>query len=258
MTDCTGTLTDQYLERYIQGTLPEHEAQQFEEHYFECPNCLAQVEALQAVTRRLGTQPRMPAKAPIPWPVRVAALMAIAAMLVVGFITFRVKRASPAQQAVAAGPVAPAAKPAPQPSLAAAAVSRLADLTLPAFQARTLRGQNGDPNFDSGMKAYTSQDCPGAVKALAQVPSHDEDSLAARFFMGVCQMRDGDLGAASKSLGSVANAGDSPQQEAALYYLAQVALERNDADAARHYLARTVSLHGDFESRARAELAKIR
>jgi anti-sigma factor RsiW len=71
MTDCTGTLTDRCLERYIQGTLPELEAQQFEEHYFECPDCLAQVEAQPAMTRRLGTQPRMSVKAPIPWPVRV-------------------------------------------------------------------------------------------------------------------------------------------------------------------------------------------
>ena len=258
MTDCTGTLTDRWLERYIQGTLPEHEAQQFEEHYFECPDCLAQVVALQAVTRRLGTQPRMPVKAPIPWPIRVTALTAIAAMLLIGFIVFRVKRTSPPQQAVAVAPTAPVTKPAPLPSLAASAVSRLADLTMPAFQARTLRGQSGDLNFDSGMKAYTRQDCRSAVKALAQVPAHGEDSLAARFFMGVCQMRDEDLGAASRTLESVANGGDSPQQEAALYYLAQVALERNDAGAARRYLARTVSLHGDFESRARAELTKIR
>jgi anti-sigma factor RsiW len=71
MIDCTRTLTDRCLERYIQGTLPELEAQQFEEHYFECPDCLAQAEALQALTRRLGTQSRMPVMAPIPWPVRV-------------------------------------------------------------------------------------------------------------------------------------------------------------------------------------------
>jgi hypothetical protein len=258
MTDCTGTLTDRCLERYIQGTLPEDEAQQFEEHYFECSDCLTQVEALQAVTRRLGTLPRTPAKAPIPWPVRVTALLAIAAMLVIGFIAFRVKRETPHQQAVAVTPVAPVAKPAATPSLAAAAVSRLADLTMPAFQARTLRGESNDLNFDSGMKAYAHEDCPSAVKDLAKVPVHDEDSLAARFFMGVCQMRDKDFGAASKSLESVANAGDSPQQEAALYYLAQIALERNDPGAARRYLVHTVSLHGDFESRARAELSKIR
>jgi hypothetical protein len=164
----------------------------------------------------------------------------------------------PPQPAVAAAPAVPALKPAPQPSLVAGAISRLADITLPAFQAPNLRGQNGDPHFDEGMKAYNRQDCPSAVRALSQVPVHDEDSLAAQFFMGVCQMHTGNLVTAAKTLESVANAGDSPQQEAALYYLAQGALERNDADAARRYLIRTVSLHGDFESRARSELIKIR
>jgi len=258
MTECTGTLTDRYLERYIQGTLPEDEAQQFEEHYFDCSACLAQVQALQAVALRLRNEPRKAARAPIPWPIRVAALTAIAAMLVIGFFTFRLKHTSPPQQAVAAAPATPAAKPSPQPSLAAGAISRLADLTMPAFQASNLRGQAGDPHFDEGMKAYTRQDCQSTVKALSQVPAQDEDSLAAQFFMGVCQMRNGNLGTATRILESVANAGDSPQQEAALYYLAQVALERNDANSARRYLTRTVSLHGDFETRARAELNKLR
>jgi len=71
-------------------------------------------------------------------------------------------------------------------------------------------------------------------------------------------MKDSNLPAATKTLRSVADAGDSPQQEAALYYLAQVALAGNDATTARHFLARTISLHGDFEGRARAQLSQIR
>jgi hypothetical protein len=56
----------------------------------------------------------------------------------------------------------------------------------------------------------------------------------------------------------VGDAGDSPQQEAAFYYLAQIALADNDATAARHYLSQTISLHGDFEKRAHAELNQLR
>jgi anti-sigma factor RsiW len=262
MTDCTGTLTDRCLEQYIQGTLPEHEAKLFEEHFFECPSCLAQVEALQAVTLKLGGQPRKAVKAPIPWPVRASALTAIAAMLVLGFFGLKALH-RPAQPVVATVPSAPPvpagrpSQPAP-PTLASSAASRLADLTLPAFRMPNLRGQSGDPHFAAGMKAYTLQDCASVVKTLSQVPAQDEDSLAAQFYMGVCQMHLGDLGAASRTLEHVSNAGDSPQQEAALYYLAQGSLERNDADAARHYLSRTVSLHGDFERRARAQLTQLR
>jgi hypothetical protein len=255
MTDCTGTLTDRYLEQYIQGTLPEPEARLFEEHYFDCPSCLAQVEALQAVTLKLGGQPRKALKMPIPWPVRAKALVALAAMLIVGFLGFRALY-RPAAPAVAKGSAAPSSQHAPA-SLASSTISRLADLALPAFQPPNLRGQSGDPHFDAGMKAYTRQQCRGAVMNLSQVPAQDDDSLAAQFYIGVCQMHEGDLTSATSSLRHVERAGDSPQQEAALYYLAQIALASNDEATARHYLASTISLHGDFLTRARAKLASI-
>jgi len=262
MTPCNGTSADQYLERYIQGTLPEFEARRFEEHFFECSVCLAQVEALQAVALKLGSQPVKTPKAVITWPVRGTALAAIAALLLIGFFALRISH-QPAQPVAAVAPPAPAVPAHPSaapanPTLANAALSRLADLTLPAFQPANLRGESRDPKFDAGMKAFSRQDCPHAVKALAQVPAHDEDALAAHFYTGVCQMKQENFPAASRTLEAVAQAGDSPQQEAALYYLAQVALARNDATGARHFLARTISLHGDFEQRARVELNKIR
>jgi len=264
MTNCTRKPAEQYVESYLLGTLAEVEAQEFEEHFFDCPVCLAQVEALQAVTNTLRNQPRTPLKAPIPWPVRFAALGAIAALLFLGFLGFRSRHQSP-QPSVASSPAIPAPStqptqssgPAKPSSAASSALSSLADLTLPAFQAPNLRGQSGDPHFEAGMRAYSAQDCPHAINTLSQVPSADEDSLAARFYSGVCQMHDGDLAAASETLRGVADGGDSPQQEAALYYLAQIALSRNDSATARHYLARTVSLRGDFERRARAELTKV-
>jgi hypothetical protein len=192
-------------------------------------------------------------------PIRFAVLGAIAAMLVVGFFAFRDRRQT-RQPAVAVAPASqasPSATPKP-PSITTASISHLADLTLPAFRAPNLRGASGNPQFEAGMKAYSSHDCPSAVKTLVQVPSEDEDSLAARFYSGVCRMHEGDLAGASKSLRGVADAGDSPQQEAAFYFLAQIALAGNDSTTARHYLSRTISLHGDLEQRARAELAKVR
>ena len=88
MTECSATLIDRCLERYIQGTLPESDAQRFEEHYFDCPACLAQVEALQAVTQQLGGRPREFRRAPIPWPVRIAVPAALAAGLALAYIGY--------------------------------------------------------------------------------------------------------------------------------------------------------------------------
>ena len=97
MTDCTAPLIDRCLERYIQGTLPESDARKFEEHYFDCPACLAQVEALQAVAQQMGSKPLQPRRAPIPWPVRVAVPAASAAGLVLAIIGFHPWR-QPEQQ----------------------------------------------------------------------------------------------------------------------------------------------------------------
>ena len=92
MTNCTGAPAEQFLESYLLGKLPDSEALIFEEHYFECPVCLAQVEALQAIAGKLRTAPRVQTRAPIPWPIRFAAVGAIAAVLVAGFFVLRAGR----------------------------------------------------------------------------------------------------------------------------------------------------------------------
>jgi hypothetical protein len=137
------------------------------------------------------------------------------------------------------------------------AVSRLADLAMPAFQANTLRGSSIDANFEAGMNAHSVGDCSLAGKTLSQVGAQDADALSARFYSGACRMHMGDLPAATATLRKVAVAGESAQEEAALYYLAQIALSENDAISARRYLSRTVALHGDFQRRASAELPSL-
>jgi hypothetical protein len=259
MTNCNGTLADRCLERYIQGNLPEHEAREFEEHFFDCPDCLAQVEAIEAVTAEFARHPLKIAKAPIPWPVRAGGIVAIAATLLIGILSYRTFQPKPAQPAVAVSPKPAPVSPQPStPFQAVSALSQLADLTLPAFRAPSLRGESENLHFEDGMKAFSADDCHGAEKALSQVPAQDQEALAAQFYTGVCQMHSGELAAAQSTLRKVDTAGDSPEQEAALYYLAQVALAREDSTVARHYLARTISLHGDFEQRARLELNKVK
>ena len=262
MTHCTGTPAETCLERYIQGTLPESEARAFEEHFFDCPTCLAQVQAFEAVVRHLGAKPTAAVKKPIAWPVRAAWLGALAATLLVGFVGLRIVRQPEQHAAAVAAPTA--GQPAPSPAQGAAgkvvalAVSRLADLTMPVVRTTSLRGESRNAHFSEGMEAYTKKDCAGAIKSLAQVPGQDPDGLAAKFFTGICQMNQSDLSSAAGTLRAVAAAGDSAEQEAALYYLAQLALAGEDGPAARTYLGQTIALHGDFERRARAELSKLR
>jgi hypothetical protein len=282
MSTCAGSPAENYAMPYIEGTLSEFEAERFEEHYFDCPVCLAYLQALQTMQRELEKNPVaepvvMEQRRILSWPGRAWALGAAAAvLLVVGFLTYKTVMRGPAQATIAhtapsaapspaapeTSPVTPAAKtPAPAPPATKPAValkpSQLADLALPAFVAPTLRGESQDAAFQRGMAAYAHGDCNDALSELTGVADASRELLAAQFYSGLCQMHLKDFAAASATLGAVTDHGDSPQQEAAYYYLAQVALAQDDAGAAHGLLQHTIELHGDFEARARALDRKI-
>jgi len=262
MTICGGAPAELHALQYVEGTLSEFEVERFEEHYFDCPACLQYLQAIQAVAQELARKPIVPIQAPsrIPfaWPARVWAMGAIAALLLISVFTFKSFKSRPAQPIVAQSqPISlPQTGPAAQPASATAhlvQVSQLADLMLPAYSAPNLRSESLDARFEAGMKEYASGNCRGAITALTQLPAERAEARAAQFYSGVCQMRLGDFALASKLLQKVADAGDSPQQEAALYILSQIALTGNDAATAHTYLLRTISLRGDYEARARAQ-----
>jgi predicted Zn-dependent protease len=120
-----------------------------------------------------------------------------------------------------------------------------------------MRGERGNPALKEGMKAYARGDCHASVEALRQVTGHDPDLPTARLYSGVCLMHDGDLAGAAQALNAASLAAGTAEQEAAWYYLAQVALLRNDGNLARHYLTLAISRHGDFEDRATGQLKQI-
>lgn len=270
MKPCDGTPAERCALPYVEGSLPENESEQFEEHFFECGVCLAHLQTLQAVGAGLN---RLPAAA-IPevsrkrivlgWPAMTWAIgSAVAALLVIGAFVYRgggrdrqpaqvAQNVAPAPNAATTAATAPA--PAPAPAVNA---KQLADLALPAFVAANLRGEADEPRFQDGMKAYSRGDCADAVPALEEVPAESRDARAAQFYKGVCQMHSGNLTAAAATLRALADAGDSPQQEAAYYYLAQVALARNDAAGAHRLLQRTIALRGDLEREASAQDRKV-
>ncbi|MGD0941737.1 MAG: tetratricopeptide repeat protein [Terracidiphilus sp.] len=267
MTNCIGTFAERYAVPYIEGTLPEFEVERFEEHYFDCPVCLAHLQAIQAVSQELARQPvTVPAqphrKMPLTWTRAMWTAGAAAALLLVSFLSYKGLESKPGRstdlqsQQKSLPQEAPHAQQSATP-VVPLRVSQLADFASPAFVASSLRGENPDAGFEAGMKEYSAGDYRRALTILSKVPAESAEARAARFYSGVCQMRLGNYASASELLRNVADAGDSPQQEAALYELAQIALAENDPVAAHAYLNRTISLRGDFEQRAREQGRRI-
>lgn len=280
MTNCNGAPAEQSALAYVEGSLPEAEAERFEEHFFECEVCLEYLQTIQATGSGLAKMP--PAAVTLPprqkvlaWPRMTWAIgSAAAALLLIAFgyryfaskpseststasVTTPVQ--TPVQTATQAQTPAPAAQPVRKPSEPTTREKpvELAELTLPVFVAPHLRGDSEDEHFQTGMKAYASGDCVAAREALKQVAADSGDSRAAKFYSGVCAMKVGDLTDAAATLRAVADAGDSPQQESAYYYLAQVELANGDAAAAHRTLQLTIALKGDLERKATVQDRKV-
>jgi TolA-binding protein len=270
MTDCIGAPAELCALPYVEGTLPENEMERFEEHFFDCPVCLEHLRAIQAAGQALGRQPilveDLRPKRVISWPVKAWALAAAAVLLLAaGAIAYRELQPRPAspESASATQPQAGSGADSQQSNgsrtghAAPVKASQLADLALPAFVAPNLRGASEDLHYQAGMKAYAQGRCNVALVDLSEVPAQDASALAAKFYSGACQMHMGNLTGAAQTLHSVAARGDSPQQESALYYLAQISLARNDPAAAHRLLQKAIALQGDLEVRARAEDRKV-
>ncbi|MGB6687659.1 MAG: hypothetical protein WBE76_07430 [Terracidiphilus sp.] len=250
--------------------MAEPEAERFEEHYFHCAVCLNYLQTLQAAGKALARLPAAAFEEPakpksfLGWPAMTWAMAAAAGILLFAAVFFSrsfLTGPTPVQVARAVPAPAPEAKPSAQPlspPTPRIKASQLADLSLPAFVAPNLREAGEDRQFEAGMKAYRQGDCRDALAELAKVPAHSNDGRAAEFYGAACEMRLGDLKAAAAGMHRVETAGDSPQQESALFYEAQIALASNNPAAAHRYLLETIALQGDLERRARDEDRKVR
>jgi hypothetical protein len=140
-------------------------------------------------------------------------------------------------------------------------LATLADRHLPYFRIGELRGSDGNDAshvaFQAGMKSYQQGDCRSALSQLQQVAAESQDAVAARLYTGLCQFKGRELMKAQVSFEKVIAAGDTPQLEAAEYFLAQTMLLRSDASSARNWLHKTIALHGDYQTRAQTQLSLL-
>lgn len=279
MSDCTGTQAQEFGLAYVDGTLDEAQANHFEQHYFEWQLCHEQVRSLIALRdelhERSAQSPAHEAKrksifrlSQYAWLVAGACLLIVAGVFLYHghqlnneSSDLAVNGAAPAPGHTSTAQTGPANATAPakveQKSSTVVDVTQLADLVMPVYSPHTLRGENVDAKMTSGMAAYQRGDYGTAAAELGQVRAGSEDSRAAHFYRGVSQLHIGELDAAHATLLTVAYAGESPEQEGALYALAQVALAQNNPTLAQSYLAKTIALQGALEKKAREQSARL-
>lgn len=245
---CDEVDRDEIAEAYVLGRLDDDRQAAFEDHYFNCAACLALVQTLQdaraeLAVRETGSRPRR-------WR-RAAALLATAALVVlavrVGQETWR-----------------DGGGDAPPP-----AASRAADVVLPAppmaielppYSPPRLRAAPTDAQevFRGAMTSYSAGDCAAAIPGLQRALAIDATFAQARFYLGVCELREGRLDAASADLQRVIDAGESPYLEDAYFFLAHARLRMGDREAALKGFERVIGLRGERGVEAKRLLDQLR
>ena len=107
------------------------------------------------------------------------------------------------------------------------------------------------------MGRYTAQDYAGAIPGLRAAAAGQPNSVAARFYLGICLLLTGDRSGGSEQLRSVASSPRSPYVEKARFYLAKALLADGDRGGAEQQLDVVIALQGDLETQARVLLAQI-
>lgn len=112
--------------------------------------------------------------------------------------------------------------------------------------------------WHQGLEAYGDGDLSAAIQGFTEATRRQPDAAEAWLYLGSSHARAGDSGAARVALERARNADpDEVVAEAVAWWLAQVALMRQDRDAATEHLREVVDLDGTYRDQAEALLAQI-
>jgi len=121
---------------------------------------------------------------------------------------------------------------------------------------------NGSPpaahDFASAIELYSHRDYAAAVPALRAAADAHPELIAARFYLGVCELYSGARDAGVTDLKKTVAAGGGPYREQARFYLAKGLIGSGDIPAAKDQLEQVIALHGDLEQQAEMILAKLK
>jgi tetratricopeptide (TPR) repeat protein len=245
--NCQRVTTENLIERYLQGALDPSLRDDFEDHYFACESCLAQVQTVQALKPVLANMPP-PAPARRAW--APMAWFGLAAAAAATIFIFPWPKPSPSPAPIAALPSPPAATP----------LLLLSEIQPAPYSPALFRDGAGTPGpaFSEAMRSYQTGEWNQAAQALVKVAQSSPSNSAALHFAGISQLLAGKPEAALTSLGRVIAIGQqSPFEEEARFYRAQALLLMGRPPEARQELERIVQGRGDYEAPARSLLKRL-
>ena len=284
--DCPLRSGHDLAEAYVAGTLPEAEQDAYEQHFFSCSACLAQVQTLQELADRLRQLPADVAvhRAPAPgWTSAPWLGLALAAGLVAAFgwwwqggltrppapviATAPSTAPGPAPNPTAnpSGPTVPPLPPETPTSTAPveapsrrAILAQLALIVPPRYVPLAVRGEAPPAGtFDAAMAHYVAgrhREAAASLGALSQAMPADPGIA---FFWGISELALGRPAAAREALTRAIAADVQPYADEAHFYLAKAYLAEDDVDQARRELRYAVEHAAGPDGEAQRLLAEL-
>ena len=248
------------VERFVAGTLDEHDRDAFEEHILGCDTCFDRVQTTRMLRHELGS-PK--AAAPRNWPL-IAGLAVAAVLALAVAATLRSGRSTSsagsalegANARQASSPATPASSPLPT---RAQAIMQLAQVEPPRFLPPNLRGADDDRRraFLQAMEKYRASDYESAASALRALATSADAAAETLFYLAVCDLAGGRAADAARGFSRVIELKDFVLEEDAHFFLAKAHLSRGDVESARKEFEQVVALKGDREGEARAILSAL-
>lgn len=262
--DCEQVTRDEVIQGYLLDTLSEDTREAFERHYFDCDQCLGELQALEAIRDELRQTPE-PQRHMRPRFNVWLPVAAVAAVFVLAVTAMFWRSAPPAlpppKVAVQPGVTTPPLPPptAASPDTSKPSLEQLARVEPAPYEPLTFRAvpDEATARFQQGMNRYGQADFRGAITDLKAAADLEPDAPHIRFFLGVSQLLAGETRSAIDSLHAAVAIGDSPYLEEAHLYLAKAYLRRGDPGAAEQELKRVASLNGPRREEANRLLNRV-
>ena len=209
---CSDVAGQGLLAEYAAGRLSAEDRDAVEEHLFDCPACLRDLETLQDLRDELAAEAASAGRGGSRF---VVSLLATAALV-----------------SLAVGIAWQSRRPALSPAL-----TQIARVAPPVYTPFTVRsGDEGIARFDRAMTAYAAGDFRAAAIALRRVVASDPHNVQAAFYLGASLLLSGSAHDALAPLQTVIGAGPSPFFESARLLHAKAVLQTGDLDGAEREL----------------------
>ena len=268
--DCPSRSGHDLAEAYVAGILPEAEQDAYEQHFFGCSMCLAQVQTLQELADRLRQMPA-PAvlhRAPAPgWTSGPWLGLALAASLVAAFGWWWQggvnQPPAPGSDSAPTPQTLPPDAPVPQTPVEApsrhAVLAQLALMVPPRYVPLAVRSGEAPPagSFDAAMAHYVAGRHREAAAALGALSKATPADPGIAFFWGISELAVGRPAAARDGLTRAIAADVQPYADEAHFYLAKAFLAEDAVDQARRELRYAVEHEAGPEGEAQRLLAEL-